>query len=774
MLCISSTCYLNNYTNSGFFSIDYCTKRIKESNMNRSGKRIIAVFCLVCVFSCYFYRCHAKDTQKQAGETTQVKEIKSQPKKVKDTAYSIPYYTGSIIPVPQKVKYFDKFYNLSNTFILRGKDVAEDDARMKFLIDRVERLGGIVKTGQTMPDGGYDTIICMGDSPESTALLGGKKVPNKTQGYCIYSAKQADTPVIILKAHDKQGLLWAVSSLIQLTLRKDDKPMVRKAKIFDYPIAVKRGFLVRNMTDDWVLFAVIFKFNCIVFHSDKIVGMRKWRQPLPKAWKERVKKVATYMNSLGITWYAGVEPNAHTVPKIQSKSEKDINAMTEFASFIAEQGGGFSLKYDDTRFPMSPADKRDFGSAKKADIYFLSELNKRVKKKHPNFRLLFCPPFYWGPDSKPDYGESREAYLAAIGKLPKNIDFWWTGTKVRSSVVEKSDVKWITDLIKRKPFFWQNALGISHPMNAHYLVEPVHGWKDWHYDGFLDDVAIYALNSNDTLYIAATIAMGDYCWNPRAHDPVKCNEDAVKKLCGVESYSSLVKLSKCLKYFDQYNFTVTPVAAKNITQIIQMVNKTKAAFKEAKKYHPDAFYSWTAIPTLVERPIKLMNDIKDKPDLAKFVKQVDEVVDVACKESAFDIDKDIILNPYDFTGGGSPVKLGKPEKRLATWVYGKKTRFNSMHTGFTIPGTPENDWIMIISAKDDKNDKKCRIKITVNGNTVFEGENPFTNKGWSQHKFTVKQGFLLNDENNVMTIKNLENGNKRSFMLNYVILREER
>ena len=57
-----------------------------------------------------------------AGDADQVRE------RLKNDPYMIPFYTGQILPAPQKVTYQQDFYPLTNTGILLGKELKPDDS----------------------------------------------------------------------------------------------------------------------------------------------------------------------------------------------------------------------------------------------------------------------------------------------------------------------------------------------------------------------------------------------------------------------------------------------------------------------------------------------------------------------------------------------------------------------------------------------------------------------------------------------------------------------
>jgi len=110
-----------------------------------------------------------------------------------------------------------------------------------------------------------------------------------------------------------------------------------------------------------------------------------------------------------------------------------------------------------------------------------------------------------------------------------------------------------------------------------------------------------------------------------------------------------------------------------------------------------------------------------------------------------------------------------------TYVNGLKTNFSKMTSIFQLPLPPTSDYVLIVSGQDNDSGPRCRIKVTMNDNTVFEGENPFVRMGWSIHKFPVKASFFKEGTNNI-SIQCIEDASSFNgppfFMLNYVIIRK--
>ena len=61
-----------------------------------------------------------------------------------DNPYMMPYYTGEILPTPQKVEYKNEYLSLANTAIILN-NVEQNDPRLKYLLERIARYGGKYK-----------------------------------------------------------------------------------------------------------------------------------------------------------------------------------------------------------------------------------------------------------------------------------------------------------------------------------------------------------------------------------------------------------------------------------------------------------------------------------------------------------------------------------------------------------------------------------------------------------------------------------------------------
>ena len=702
-----------------------------------------------------------------------------------DDPYMMPYYTGNILPAPQKAVYSERYLSLKTTGIILGKEIEKTDGRLKYLLERIKRYGGsyqfIDKT-----DDSKSCLIYIGDTTESKTLT----PPDKAQGYQIKSMGKR----VFLKPHDHQGLLWAISSLNQMILIRGEETLLRVFDATDWPQVLTRGFFASRSFNDpekILHFMVAFKFNMIDFRSAFSLDRKHhidWRLKKSDIFHERVRRTGKAFRSLGFTWYAGSRFLGHgDTPQLNCSDETDFNIIYEnFAKPIAAAGGSLSVQFDDIRFPLHSEDKKRFGSAAKADSFFINKLYNKLKQDYPNIRIVFCPPFYFGPDSRAIYPESRDEYLQTIGEnFPEAVDIYWTGPRVKGAKTTPEHVKWFAEKIKRKPFIFQNGTGIPHVHGYHYTTDPVHNLKDWYYEGYLNDIGSYVLNGGGTPNSGVLVSLSDWFWNPKSFEPEKVIKDGVMKLVGPEAWPILKKINTQLTVFDPYYGTVTPGAVLQAKTLLATADDLARSLAKINQINGKSVDFWTAVQShnilIIQRFVKRLRKAGDSPALKDFAKRVEDTKKHATTEAKYDPAHDVFLSACEFTGGKGPafyqMKKGNIniEKRLCSYIYGAKSAFPKMSGKFEVaPFPPSGDYLLILSAVDDDVKEKCPIKITVNGKTIFDGPNPFDNRNWNTKTLTIPANIL--ERYNTITVHNTNPasnyGSPPFFMLNYAILRK--
>ncbi len=700
-----------------------------------------------------------------------------------DNPYMMPYYTGKILPTPQKVKYKNKYISLANTSIILN-NIKQNDARLKYLLERITRYGGkyeFVEKENTK----HTCILKINDNTLNT--------PQNLQGYVIKS----NNKTVSLKGSDYQGLLWAISSLNQMIFIKNGKSVVRALDVIDWPESLHRGFLAEySISKNPAViahFMVAFKLNLVDFREE-IAGDRKhhdnWRLPRSAIFYKRVKEIGEKLTPLDIKWYAGARFLGYDqVPQINCNSKADFDIIyNNFALPIAKAGGNLSVQFDDTRYPMHPNDKNKFGTAAKADYYLLTKLYEKLKKDYPNINIAFCPPFYWGPVAPNPLPEPRDNYLNKIGTLPKAIDIYWTGPRVQSNTVSQKHVKWEIDKIKRKPLVFQNGIGNPHISSYHYVTDPIYNLNKWYYKGYLKDIKAFMLNGGDFDKSGALVSIADWTWNPKKFNPETTIKDAVMKLTGPEDYSTLKEINSELSKFDTYLPEVTMKAIANASLLYETIDNLEKLTAKLNKSKSVEF--WTSVYgshiDRVKHFVKQVRKASKDPLVKKLAGKKNATVTMyyAIKDVNFNSDTDLLIEPIKFTGCGIMTygyynaKTGiHLEDRPTAYICGAKTPISKMSATFKLNSfPPASDYQLIISGADDFKDEKCPIKITLNDKVIFEGPTTFSNKKWNIKKFKISANIIK--QNNVLTISNTSpTGNydaPPAFLLNYAILRNSK
>ena len=703
-----------------------------------------------------------------------------------DNPYMMPYYTGKILPTPQKVEYKNEYISLANTAIILN-NVAQNDPRLTYLLERIARYGGKYKF-VTEANEEHTCVIKINDETLNS--------PQNPQGYIIKS----NGKIFSLKGSDFQGLLWAISSLNQMIFVKNGESTIRLLDVIDWPDTEIRGMLPESVDNikQYVHLMVAFKLNLVDFRAsiskDKEHSIN-WRLPRSNIFKERLNEIKERLTPLGFEWYAGARFLGYDqVPQINCSSEADFDIIyNNFALPIASAGGNLSVQFDDLRFPVHSGDTIKFGTvttAAKADYYLLTKLYQKLKSSYPDIKIAFTPPFYWGPTAPNPYPESRDNYLHKMGTLPNAIAIYWTGPRVRSETVLQTDVRWEINRINRKPLIFQNKIGTPHDFDYHYMTDPIYSLNNWYYKGFLKEIKAYMLNGGDIDKSGAVVSIADWTWNPEKYVPESTIKDAMMKLTGPKAYPILKNMNTELSTFDTYLPDVTIRAIRDLTTLNSALDNLESLYRSLKKINGESIEFWTDVNSShiarVRHFVEKVNLASQDPIVIQIIGRADASVTMyfAVSDGNFDPNStDILIEPADFTGAGvmtygyynagAGIHL---EDRPTVIITGVGTPISVMIANVDINSSPPlGGYQLIIAGADDFLTEKCPIRIELNNHLVFEGPNTFDNTGWNTRTFVIPASDVVVG-NNVLTISNTASpGNfdaPPAFMVNYAILHE--
>ncbi|MDD5679594.1 MAG: FG-GAP-like repeat-containing protein, partial [Kiritimatiellae bacterium] len=615
------------------------------------------------------------------------------------------------------------------------------------------------------------------------------KPPARPEGFLLDAGQLEGKPAAVVKGHDSLGLLWGITALNQMITRQDGKTVLKKTAARDYPDNPgKRGYDAVNGDAKLAWFAVqCLRPNRVAYRTGNSIITRKpplyWRGDKGVAeWRDQVRKVAAILTPLGIPWHDGVSPIGGGEWNIRSKNEDDFQILLKLARICAENGGDFSLFYDDARFPIHKDDVRDFGSAREADTYFLKRFIEAMKKDYPNFKLIWCPPFYWGPlsDVSRIYGESRDEYLKAVGeRLPPDVLTIWTGPRVKSGEEKPEYVQWITGLIKRPPVFYQNTFGIQHGGRwLPYDTDPIEAWPKWYGADFLNGIALSF--HNESLCIL-NMTRFDYFWNMQAYDPKESVAEAGWKVVGPDLYPKFVEFYKALAAMDEYGWEPTAHAAKNLEEVKAKTGQVQKLNDELMAQRPEVVAAFTRVSYFMKWRAGYLKKMLADPNFKELMETAERAKELAARETGADPKLDIILTPGDFQAKRPPSffqRSAATGRRFVNWINGAKSAVPAMEATFQLSYPLTGDSELVIAGLDHNVKPPCRIRIRMNGSTVFEGPNPFAQDKWTTHSFKVRGAFLRDGVPNTLKIESLEDADSIAgapwFMLSYAVLRPER
>ena len=701
----------------------------------------------------------------------------------------LPRHTGAkAYPDAQKADYSETFAPLTSVDVTTdGMD--GDDPRFAIFDRKMKRFGIEVShvgrlASWLLPSAPYRLHVAVVPDEPAFADL---KPFQRREAYRFES--RADGGEI--RAATKQGVLWGLVTFLQMI--DQERNAIRLGTVLDWPDTAERGFLDGSWPGNYE-YAVMNKMNNVDSQGHCCWGNNY--TPLNRHCLETLTKL--FVDS-GLTIYYGIYDltMGPTLPLCQPRT---LEIQAERCRYFAKMGAGVYYPYDDGRYPLNPMDKEKYGIGRNCDADHIAKLYRTVAKDYPDFKLIFCPPFYWGPDSDADgYGEDREEYLKSLRKIPQEVELYWTGPMVKSFDKTRRQVKWFTDLTGHKPAIFQNG------MNPHrYLVNmgiDSFDFAGWHYPEFYEDIALFHANSAMPLDSLRNTTVAQGLWNAKTFVPARAAKRGAQMMLGEKSYDILIPGVEAMSYFDKYGKGSNPVDVLNekpdhLAGLIATTEKCWAeweAYVKTLKYAPKGglgHYMW-----LVPSAKRTLEMAKNPPDfLSKFKEDIEKVVEAAKTEAGYDPKKgDILLTPANVNGGGFFVYAARDPatrrcgattafknvipKRLVRCLRGAGVKqSNSLSFQFECdPFPPTGSYTMYVNGMDDERPEGNVLAVAVNGKEVGRKDFGFPqNTGYSLQSMELP--FAALKRNNTVTISNVTPGSNPNgtpwLMVNYIVLKK--
>ena len=686
----------------------------------------------------------------------------------------LPWHTGmKAFPEAQQAEY-------PESFVERGKyeldldGLEEGSERVKFFTEKFTRLGWEKSEGfWSFLTPAFTVKVAASDPMPECAKL---KDFQKREAYSLVVTDDGAT----IRAATPQGAFWGLVSLIQLADPETGK--VRKATILDWPNTERRGFLGSFAGCHQTEMLLMMKANSISIQGAGPTTWN-WMTPLEDAL---IAELGREAQAFGFECYYSI--TSYTMWDVMPITQPGAyEYLRDIVMHYAAAGLDVYYPYDDGRFDGSgyKKDVAAAGSAAKVDGKFVSKIYREVKAKYPKFRMIFCPPFYWGPDSGHAYPEDREAYLKAMGEdLDPEILMYWTGCMVKGFEKRKYQVDWFTKLTKHKPVIFQN--GWSPHNLVSYAVDPL-PYDAWDYDGFYTDIDGFHLNSWSPFHGIGHAQLCNILWKREGYDRERSVKLASDLLLGKGVYEVLRPGRDALSYFDKYKYgTLTvDILSEDAGDLERKLTVAKDAWKKACEMnkaqvglygaHYSAGLDWAG---------RVVKGAKNPPDMMKkYEADILATEKYAKEEVGYDKAKgDILVNALHLSESakiGSYAgnnNTGKAEKRLCRFLRGAQTGQSAVAFSFECdPFPPSGDYELIINGLDDELPNFCTVKIEVNGKTVYEGQKDYSTKQWTRNSYVIPLAAMVRNNRvriSVTTPGTNPNGSPW-FIVNYVLLRKK-
>ena len=665
---------------------------------------------------------------------------------------------GKPFPTPQEAKYGEKKLLLARVE-LKTAGLKSDDPVVRLIKRKLTRFGSKFVEGRSEKVEGRSV-----DTTNVEIAISPGAPVDKPQGY---SLDVADGKVSIM-ARDRQGALWGAVSFIQCIDRFE--LAICECAIRDWPALKRRGPKL-YFEPDYLEYALFTKMSFITISFESGPRMEK-NYVLSPLDKERYRIYAKRFNDYGLEAYDDTD-QLTVRPTLPLSPQRTWKLHVAWLKFIASLGIGNSFQLDDEHFPLHEADVKAFGTAANMDAKYTTKLYREIKKDFPGFRMRYCPPFYWGPDSPASYAEPREPYLKSLGEfLDPGIDVHWTGPSVAPRGVTPRHVEWISSLIGRKPLLGQNGDCAGRVHNYIQWGADISAYKKVHCPELFSLIAGLYVNTStygETTFVGSCM---DWCWNPEAHDAVVAARRTVEMFEGPGVFEIIRDATPSLAYFDKYIYGEprSEVFTEDQADLDQRVAAAEKAWSNVLAIAKSGGRFVQGFSRGIRWGKRIAEARRNPPEwLVKQHKAALASTSFAVKEAGFDEAKGDVFLPAELLSGGGYF-TSDLRKRAVKYL-------NPGMSGSDVSGTfkcvrfpPPGPYRMKICGMPSFSGALPVVEVVVNGRSVFKGE------AFMQDEFSVFEVEIPVDAlswDNKFTIRNAagpDDGRPKP-ILHYVVLR---
>ena len=274
------------------------------------------------------------------------------------------------------------------------------------------------------------------------------------QGYLLFVGTVSNEKIILLASNGAPGRYYALQTLKQLCYQENGRIFMDNIEIIDKPEYKLRGIVfgdfrrwydgppIKDETSGKKIYsgwayrkrAQMLKLN---FVWPCVIKRKYMVMPFPESLKLQLKNfhddcTKHYIRaSMGISPYRQKPRPGRKKGGVIYSSKKDIIAASQ--NLITLYNLGFKdlyIAFDDLppyKWLEYKQDKKRFKNIGEAHYYYIKEVYKQLKTVCPDITFRVITIAYHGTEM--DMSDNLKKYSKIIGKLPKEIEFVWTGAK---------------------------------------------------------------------------------------------------------------------------------------------------------------------------------------------------------------------------------------------------------------------------------------------------------------------------------------------------------
>ena len=272
-------------------------------------------------------------------------------------------------------------------------------------------------------------------------------------------------------------------------------------------------------------------FNFYIYAPKEDKYLREnWNLPLPKETFEKLKELSGIYHGLGLKWGIGLSLfNAYLSfdNTVKTNIKKKLNELSLLKPDV------IAILFDDMK-----GDINNIAETQVSITHFVLENSDFAK-------IIFCPTYYtFDPILESVFGKKPKNYLHYIGdNLDSKIDIIWTGPMVRSEYITVEHLKEVQDILKRKPFIWDNYIANDGKEHEQFLyIKP---FKNRNTE-ILDYISGFMINPMNQAYLSQIPiqTFADELKLSNHYTPSSSIKNAVEKVCGRKHKEKVIEYTK--------------------------------------------------------------------------------------------------------------------------------------------------------------------------------------------------------------------------------------